>query len=206
MWETLEKGGIMMIPLGICSLIVLTIIIERALVLRKGKIIKPEIVNIIQNISGQSDIQLALSLCRQTVGPLSNILRVGLETPNQNIQQIERRLEEQGRHEIRILQKGLPIIETIAGIAPLLGLLGTVLGMIRVFDVISLEGLGGAANLSAGISEALITTVAGLSIGIFALIFYNYYSTKSEALIGEIELYSAQLLRKMLHVQDTNAS
>jgi biopolymer transport protein ExbB len=88
-------------------------------------------------------------------------------------------------------------LETIAGVAPLLGLFGTVIGMIKVFNVISQQGLGQANVLSRGISEALITTVTGLAIGIPALIAYNYFTSKAEGLVLDIEKYTASLLHKI---------
>jgi biopolymer transport protein ExbB len=89
------------------------------------------------------------------------------------------------------------VLETVAGIGPLLGLLGTVLGILKVFKVISIMGVGQATSLAAGISEALITTIAGLFIGIPALVAYNYFSSRADALVLEIEKYSNRLLNKI---------
>jgi biopolymer transport protein ExbB len=109
-------------------------------------------------------------------------------------------IEDEGRQQVRSLNRGLGVIETIAGIAPLMGLLGTVLGMIKVFDVIQTLGVGQARALSGGISEALITTATGLMIGIPALIFYNYLSSRSESLILDIEKYTVLLLNKIVRL------
>jgi biopolymer transport protein ExbB len=98
------------------------------------------------------------------------------------------------------LEKGLPILETIAVIAPLMGLLGTVLGMIKVFGVIKEQGIGQAAALSGGISEALVTTVTGLFIGIPVLIFFNYFANKAEGFVLDIEKHSTELIQKMHHM------
>jgi biopolymer transport protein ExbB len=106
-------------------------------------------------------------------------------------------LEEQGRQEIRVLERGLPILENIASIAPLMGLLGTVLGMIQVFDVIKNQGIGQTAALSGGISQALITTVAGLFIGIPVLIAFNFFTHKAESLILDIEKHTNTLVYKI---------
>lgn len=185
-----------MIPLGICSIVALSIIIERSINLRKKKIIRPEIIDIIENIESPQDVNLALALARQEVGVFAGIVRIGLENLDDSRESLREAIEDQGRQEIHALEKGLPILETIAGIAPLLGLLGTVLGMIHVFDVITLEGVGGAQNLSAGISEALITTVAGLSIAIPTLVFYNFFMNKVEDMVLEIEKYTSRFLVK----------
>ena len=96
---------------------------------------------------------------------------------------------------MRVLERGLVMLETIAAAAPLLGLMGTVIGMIKVFNVISQQGIGQASVLSGGISEALITTVTGLAIGIPALVAFNYFTNKAESLVMAIEKHSATLLR-----------
>ncbi len=196
MVDVLMRGGIMMIPLMLCSVIALAIIVERWINLRKRKIIRPEIVDIIEHIKGPDDVNLAIALCRDDGGVFSRIIRAGLENLNAPRDQLREVIEDQGRQEMRGLEKGLVILETIAGIAPLLGLLGTVLGMIHVFDVITVEGIGGAKNLSAGISEALITTVAGLAIAIPTLVAYNIFLNKVEGMVLEIEKFTAQLLAK----------
>lgn len=197
MWETLLAGGVMMIPLSLCSIFVIAIIFERWFSLRRIKVIKPETTSIIEKINSDKDVKMALSLCRENNDSFSNIISTALQSHNTSSEEVKELIEEQGRGETRRLEKGLVILETIAGIAPLLGLLGTVLGMIDVFDVITIEGQAKTAALSGGISEALITTVAGLSIGILALVFYNYFTNRAESLILEIEKYSSRLLQKM---------
>jgi len=205
MWEVILRGGVMMIPLFICSIVGITIIFERLYSLRQKKIVKSEIINLIENINASEDISLAKSICKENPGTFSNIVQVGLDNIHLQRDDIRQLIEDQGRQEVRILSRGLVTLETIAGISPLLGLLGTVLGMIRVFDVISLEGVGGAAKLSAGISEALITTVTGLSIGIFALVFYNFFSSKAEAIVLDIEKYSSNLIQRIKKFSDREA-
>ncbi|OQX87149.1 hypothetical protein B6D60_04575 [candidate division KSB1 bacterium 4484_87] len=196
-WLFIERGGIIMIPLLLSSIIVLAIVIERSIVLRKKKILIPEIIRVIEEIKKPDDIHLAISICNKNKGAFANIVQLGLENSDLPHEELKELISDQGRQEVRTLQKGLVIIETIAAIAPLLGLLGTVLGMIKVFTVISEQGLGQTQALSGGISEALITTVFGLSIGIPALIFYNYFADKSENMIMDIEKYTSKLLRKI---------
>ena len=201
MWETILLGGIIMVPLALCSVLGFGIVIERSFALQRKKIIPAEIERILENIRGMEDIQLALSMCRQNEGIFANIVRVGLESVDMPRAEIKEAVEDQGRQEVRTMLKGMVVLETVAGIAPLLGLLGTVLGMREVFGVISLEGLGGTAQLSGGISQALITTIFGLSIGILALVFYNIFSRRSENLIGDIEAYSIMLVNKLHYLQ-----
>jgi len=190
----IQQGGILMIPLILCSVISLAVIIEKALLLRKKRILVPEIISVINNIKSMTDIPLALSVCDQNNGVFSKIIRICLQNDTNGVKE---EMADQGRQEVRILEKGVGILETIAAVAPILGLLGTVIRMIKVFSMISMHGVGEAATLSCGISEALITTAVGLSIGIPALIFYNYYSIKTENLILDIENISNKLLKKI---------
>jgi biopolymer transport protein ExbB len=197
MLDYFERGGLMMYPLILASVLALAIIIERFFTLRKNKIIIPEITNIVEQFKSLKDIELAQSICSRYKGPLSNLMRIGLENTDLERLEIKELIEDQGRQEVRQLERGLTILETIAVISPLLGLLGTVLGMIQVFNVIKEQGIGQAAALSGGISEALITTVTGLFIGIFTLIFYNYFTKKAENFVLDIEKYSNSLIQKI---------
>jgi len=203
-WLFLQHGGILMIPLILCSIIVLAIVIERAISLRKKKVLIPEIINVIDTIKKPGDIHLAISICQKNEGAFANIVKLGLENTDLSNDELKELISDQGRQEVRSLEKGLVVIETIAGIAPLLGLLGTVVGMIKVFTVISEQGLGQTQALSGGISEALITTVIGLSIGIPSLVLYNYFTDKAENLILDIEKFTSKLLRKLTRFQSTN--
>lgn len=193
----LAKGGFIIYPLILCSVIGLTIVIEKAFSLRRKKVIIPEIVSVLDNIRGSEDIGLATSICERHRGPFARVIRVGLENRDLPKDEIRESLNDQGRQEVYHLERGLVILETIAGIAPLLGLLGTVIGILKVFNVISTLGVGQARAMSGGISEALITTIVGLSIGIPAVVAYNYFSSKAERLVLEIEKNSALLLRKV---------
>jgi len=196
-WQFLVKGGIMMIPLAICSILGLAIVIEKAFSLRRKKVIVPEIVNVLEDIKGPDDVGLALSICERHQGPFANVIREGLENRKLPKDEIKEALEDQGRQEVHTLERGLVILDTIAGIAPLLGLLGTVIGILKVFNVIAELGVGQATALSGGISEALITTIMGLSIGIPAVVVYNYFTNKAEELVLEIEKHSSALLKKV---------
>ncbi len=195
--EFFDKGGFIIYPLLLCSILGLAIVIEKALSLRRKKVIIPEVVNILDNIKGPSDVGLALSICEKHKGPFPNIVRIGLENRALPKEEIKEVLNDQGRQEVHSLEKGLVILETVAGIAPLLGLLGTVIGILKVFNVISLVGIGQANAMAGGISEALITTIVGLSIGIPAVVAFNVFTNKAETLVLEIEKYSSVLLKKV---------
>jgi biopolymer transport protein ExbB len=201
MIELFERGGIMMYPLAIASFIALVIIIERALVLRKKKIIIPDIINVIEQFNSLKDVELARNICSKFNGPLPNLIRVGLDNNEFDRAEIKELIEDQGRQEVRQLERGLTLLETIAVSSPLLGLLGTVLGMIQVFTVIQEQGIGQASALSGGISEALVTTVTGLFIGIPVLFFYNMFTKRAENFVLDIEKYSNFLIQKLHHIK-----
>ena len=186
-----------MIPLLLTSVLGLAVVIERAFFLRRRRILRPEVLGLIDGIQKPDDMDKALQALDRQDGPFLNIVRIALENRQQSKEEIKEAIVDQGRQEARTLERGLAILETVAGIAPLLGLLGTVLGMIKVFRVISEQGLGQTQSLSGGISEALITTVVGLSIAIPALVMYNYFSHRVEDLVLEIEKYSNQLLNRL---------
>jgi len=186
-----------MIPLLLASIIGLSIFIERGISLRRNKVLIPEIINVVESLSTHEDIQLAAAMCKKNKGAFANIILAGIENQDLPPEEMRAFLTDQGRQEVRTLERGLSSLETIAGVAPLLGLLGTVLGMIKVFTVISQQGTGQASLLAGGISEALITTATGLVIGILALIVYNYFSNRAENYILDIEKYTITLLRKI---------
>jgi biopolymer transport protein ExbB len=202
--EFFGKGGLVMYPLLLCSIVGLAIVIEKIITLHRKKVIIPEVVTVLDNIKGTGDIGLALSICEKHQGPFANIIRSGLENRNLPREELKEVLSDQGRQEVHYLERGLVILETIAAIAPLLGLLGTVIGILKVFNVIAVMGVGQATALSGGISEALITTIVGLSIGIPAVVVFNLFTDKAERLILEIEKYSALLLAKVtsFHIND----
>ena len=193
----LTDGGIMMIPLLFSSILAVAIILERAFQLRRKKIISPNLLSMIDSIKESKDIDMARSVCNQTNSTLTNIMKVCLDNHKLDREELKELMEEQGRQEVRILERGLGALETIASASPLMGLLGTVIGMIKVFNVISKVGVGQASALSGGISEALITTVVGLSIGIPTLIAYNYFTNKAEDLVLDVEKYSGFLIQKI---------
>ena len=204
MLELFERGGIMMYPLALASLLALALVIERAIALRKNKIIIPEIKSVVKNFSSLKDMDLAKSMCEKYDSPFSNIVKISLDNHVLSKGEMREIIEDQGRQETRKLEKGLVALETIAAISPLMGLLGTVLGMVSVFEVIKDQGIGQTAALSGGISEALLTTVSGLFVGIPVLIAYYYFTSKSEDLILDIEKYSNELIQKISILKTTS--
>ncbi len=194
MWEMILAGRYMMVPITLASLIGLAVVLERAYVLRSGKVIVPEIVEAVETLGVGRDLQVAYAICRRRPGPFANIVTTGLDHADSDWTIIRDVIQEAGRQEGVRLTKHLGILETVAAIAPLLGLLGTVLGMIRVFATISAAGLGNPETMSSGISEAMVTTAAGLFVGIPSLVAYNWLNGRAESIIFELEFYAAKML------------
>ena len=124
-YQSLAQGGIVMIPLSICSILALAIIIEKFIVLRKRKVFNPEITSVLKNIASPDDFPLALSVCNNYNGPFSHLIIIILQNFHQPLEDIKEDVADQARQEINFLERGLGILETVAAIAPILGLLGT---------------------------------------------------------------------------------
>jgi biopolymer transport protein ExbB len=200
-WEFLVKGGITMIPLGLCSLVGLAIVIEKLFTLRRARVLIPEVVAVVDGLATPDDVPLVLSICEKHNGPLPNIVRTALENRHLPRDEMKEVILDQGRQEIRTLERGLVALETVTTISPLLGLFGTVLGIFKVFAVISRMGVGQATALAGGINEALITTIVGLAIAIPAAVAFNYFATRAENLVLDIEKHTTALMRKMSSFQ-----
>ena len=197
MWAIFVAGGLVMIPLGILSVLGVAVAIEKILNLRPSRVIQRDIVNTIESVNTPSDIPMAVKICERYNSPFANVIRSGLESAGEPLTIVRQIMEDTGRREVKRLERYMVILETVAAASPLLGLLGTVLGMIKVFSVISIAGVGQAGLLSGGIAEALITTAFGLSIGIPALVAFNLLDTRVDTLVVKIDTYSHQLLKQL---------
>ncbi len=207
----LVKGGFMMIPIAISSVIAIVILIERLLVLRKIRINTRSFILQVKNLLLRKRIDEAVMLCKQTPSPIAAITKAGLLKRDQSREEIKDAIESQARSQIFYLERNLGVLATIANIAPLMGFLGTVTGMIRAF--MEIQARGGnvdAGVLAGGIWEALITTAAGLTVGIPATIFYNWIQNKVEFHVHEMQEGSTDLLDMLLqgedHYEDRNFS
>jgi len=198
MIDIFVKGGWVMYPLLFSSILALTVALDRFWSLRKRKILIPEIISVLDQIKSPGDLHLAKSICDKFKGPFSRIVQTSINNEDLPADELRVLVEDEGRQEVRVLQRGLVTLETVATIAPLMGLLGTVLGMIKVFKVIETLGVGQAKALSGGISEALITTATGLIIGIPVFIAYNYFNHRADAFILDMEKYVILLLNKLI--------
>ncbi len=182
------KGGLLMWAILACSIIAVAVVVDRFVVLRKAKINVPAFMVRIRGLIKKKDISGAISYCMEEKSPIANIIRKGLKKYNLGHERVKEAIENAGRQEISRLEKGLTVLASVAGIAPLLGFLGTVTGMIQAF--MTIEDLAGAANpsdLAGGIWEALLTTAFGLIVGIPALAFYNYFLSAIKKLVGDME-------------------
>jgi len=192
-----EKGGLMMYPIIFCSILMAGIGLERAYNLRRKNIIDAAFLDQFRSHWNWDDIQLGLQLCASHDTSLSRILKTGLLRFGEKVDEIERAIEGAGQHEASLLNSNLRALGAIANITPMMGLLGTVFGMIKAFDVISQSGTGNPGLVASGISEALITTAAGMIVGIPALVLYHYFRAKIDRYVFEMEEISFQLLEEL---------
>ncbi len=187
MLEILQSGGWLIMPLLLSSVLALAIVAERYWALRRRAVVPPHLVEQIMSWHQENQINREnLDLLRRS-SPLGRMLAAGLVNRNHPREVMKESLEESGRHEVHEMERHLSALGTIAAGAPLVGLLGTVIGMIKVFDAITLGGVGDPTVLSTGISEALITTATGLAVAIPSLIFYRMLRRKVDELVVEME-------------------
>ena len=196
--ELLTKGGIMMIPIFILFIVTIYILIEKMLVLnRESKLPKnftDEIINRVKN----DDINGAKLICEDTKNPVSRMIFKGLNKLNTNLKNIESSIENVGKIEIYNLENRLNLLATISGAAPMIGFLGTVTGMIQAFiSIAEEEGAVSPKLLSSGIYEAMLTTAAGLFVGIIAYLSYNYLVSRVEKLIHKMEYTTIEFIETL---------
>jgi len=203
MLEVFEKGGFLMYPIFICSLFALTIFFERMFYLKSVKTKSKRFVERVKNLVKKGSIELAVSACRKSPTPISQIMLAGLMKYGRGREQIKEAIEDSANQEIPLLERNLSFLSTIGNITPLLGLLGTVFGMIKAFNVISIMGVGQPEALAGGISEALLTTAFGLSVAIPTIVIYNYLNHRVEKLIREMEVSCVDLI-ELLTNQNEN--
>lgn len=197
MWQILREGGPLMVPLALCSLVGLTVTLERLYALHTSRVLPREIVQVVEALRPGRDLTVAMEVCRRNPGVLSDIMLAGLEQADRPWEVMRDAVADVGREETTVLERHLVWLQTVAQVAPLLGLLGTVLGMIKAFIAISTSGLGDPLALSEGISQAMITTAVGLAIGIPALVAYNFLTARSESLIIRIEAHASRLVARL---------
>lgn len=196
MFEIVKSGGWLMFPIILCSIVAFAIIGERLWSLQRKRIIPKHLVAQIWHMQSKGQVTAEQISSVRSSSPLGRVLAAGLSNVNNSREVMKESIEETGRHVVYELERYMNSLGTIAAITPLLGLLGTVIGMIKVFSVITSQGVGNPAVLAGGISEALITTAAGLSVAIPSLMTHRYF----RGLIDGLVVFMEQEAIKMVEV------
>ncbi|MFQ5960433.1 MAG: MotA/TolQ/ExbB proton channel family protein [Candidatus Methylomirabilales bacterium] len=201
------KGGVVMHFITLCSILALGVFLERLANLRKGKIISSQFLEEIRRHWYRREVNEAIAVCKSHDIALARILRAGLLRFTQGPKEIERAIQDAGRREATLLRKNLGLLAFLANMAPMLGLFGTVLGMIKSFDAIAIYGQqGNVGFVASGIAEALITTAWGLMVGIPALGLYYYFRRKIELRVLEMEGVCVSFLEDLAVHRDLTPS
>ena len=194
-YEIFTKGGILMFPIALCSIVGLGITIERFWSLRRATIDTREFMDTMRQVLRQNRTQEAVEICEETDVPVARIMKAGILKHNRSKEDIREAIEDAGHLEIPRLERYLSALATCANIAPLLGLLGTVAGMIKAFAQIqNKRGQVNPSDLAEGIGNALVTTAAGLVVAIPMLVVYNYFITRVDNMVVEMEISSSELV------------
>ncbi len=188
LWDLTLKGGWIMIPIAVLSIIAVYIFVERYFAIRKAAKTDENFMNRIKDYIHDGKIDSALALCQSTDSPIARMIEKGIQRIGRPLNDISTAIENVGQLEIFKLERGLPALATAAGGAPMLGFLGTVTGMVKAFYDMSMAGSNiDIGILSSGIYEAMVTTVAGLAVGIIAYFAYNILVANVEKVVNDLE-------------------
>lgn len=194
-WDLTLKGGPLMIPIAICSVVALYILIERIMTINQAGKGPEAFMERIREMVTRGDITGARSLCNQYDTPVARMIEKGLSRIGSPLKNIEASIENMAKIELFKLEKNLSVLATIAGAAPMMGFLGTVMGMVQAFiSIAQEEGTISPKLLSNGIYEAMITTVAGLIVGILAYLSYNFLVTRVSKLVHRMEYTAIEFI------------
>jgi len=190
--DFVQKGGIMMIPIGLCSLIAVSVIIERLISLRRKSVIPPSFLPGLRKVMAEKpgDTVAALEYCRGSKSAVATVLGAGIrKIDRRSAEAVEKAIEDAGERAVLKMRKYLRVLAVIASVTPLMGLLGTIIGMIMAFQTVAMSGeaLGKTEMLAGGIYQAMISTAAGLTVAIPVLICYHWISAKIERLVADID-------------------
>jgi Biopolymer transport proteins len=197
MFEIVKAGGIMMGPIILASIVTAAIFLERLWTLQTKRVLPAELTEKVWLWVEQGQIQDKHIAALQQNSPLGKILAAGLANRNRDRGVIREAIEDTGRHVVHELDRFIGTLGTIASLSPLMGLLGTVFGMIRTFNAITTAGIGNPASLAGGIAEALITTAAGLTVAIPALLAYKYLRGRVQTLVVQMEKEAIKLVEAL---------
>ncbi|HEV7714452.1 MAG TPA: MotA/TolQ/ExbB proton channel family protein [Steroidobacteraceae bacterium] len=187
MWEIVRAGGPLMWPIILCSIAAAAIVLERLWTLQDRRVLPPELTQKVWQLIESNQINDKVIAALEQNSPLGRVLAAGLSNRHRSREQMMERLEDTGRHVIHELERFLNTLGTIAGVSPLLGLLGTVTGIIKAFNAIQAGGMGDPRALSGGIAQALITTAAGLLVAIPSLFAYRLLRSKVDGIVIAME-------------------
>jgi len=196
--ELVIAGGWLMLPIIVCSIIAFAIIAERLWTLRVKRVIPRQLVAQVWEWANERKLDVERMQKLRSGSPLGRVLAAGLMNRNASREIMKEAIEDTGRHVVHELERYINTLGTIASISPLLGLLGTVIGMIKVFSAITTHGVGNPSALAGGISEALITTAAGMAVAIPTLMFYRYFRGKVAMLVIRMEQQALRMV-EVLH-------
>lgn len=191
-FETLKSSFVMVLLLG-CSIVALTFIFERWLYLKRSMINAEQFFKQIRDAIQRGGLEAAISVCAASISSLAAVIRAGLENDDDNPEAAAEIMDAIAMEERTKLEKNLNILGTLGNIAPLIGLFGTVLGIIHAFHAMAVNGSAGPSVISAGIAEALITTAAGLVVAVPAVVFYNFYLRRVNTIMTDIESVSKKI-------------
>ena len=194
MLEIIIAGGWLMAPIILCSILALTIITERFWTLRRSRVVPHGIGEQVEDWAARHELDRRHIEQLRSESVMGRVLAAALINRHRSRDLIKEAVEDTGRHVVHELERFLNTLGTIAGISPLLGLLGTVIGMIKVFSAILVHGVGNANELAGGISEALITTAAGLTVAIPSFFFYRYFKGRVEEYVVSMEEQAINLI------------
>ncbi len=197
MFEIVKAGGWLMLPLVICSVIAAAITFERLWTLQRRRVLPEDLASKVWKWVENRTLDDRHIRALEDSSPLGRMLAAGLAYRGRERDLIKESIEDTGRHVVHELERFLNTLGTIAAITPLLGLLGTVIGMVKVFSAITMHGVGNPGALAGGISEALLTTAAGLSIAIPALIAYRYLRGRVDSLVVDMEKEAMRLVEAL---------
>jgi len=188
------SGGAVVVVIGVASLLALTVFIARLISLRRGRVLPRALPIQVRDLVLREEVADAMTRCRTDESPLARVLLAGLRQAGRRREVVKEVVQEVGRHEAQLLHRGLGVLELVAVVSPLLGLLGTVWGMIDVFRAIEVHGVGNAGALAGGIGTALYTTFAGLLVAIPVRIGHSWLLGKVDGLVMDMEEEALQLV------------
>ncbi len=201
LWDFVEKGGVMMIPIGVCSFIAMAVLIERLVSLRRENIIPKSFLVGLKKIlkKNPTDKAAAIKYCKKNKSPVANVFAAGIKRMDSSIESMQQHIDDAGAREVVRLRRFVRVLSVIASITPLMGLLGTIFGMIRAFQTVAVmgEALGKTELLAEGIYEAMITTAAGLCVAIPVLIAYHIISSRIDGLVADIDQMTVDFLDEL---------